>query len=490
MKPVDLARAVRGWFSQHMKSLVLFVATALVVMEPVAAESRPNFLMILLDDSGWTDFGCYGSDIDTPNIDRVAKQGMRFSDCHSAAPNCSPSRTGLLTGRTPSRVGMYSYIPPNHPMHLPAGEITVAKLLKFAGYHTGHFGKWHVSKLLSGQPQPADLGFDYSLGTDNNASPSHHNPKNFVRNGEEVGPTKGYSCQIIVDETMRWLDAIDAGNSEDPFLACVWFHEPHTPIASPPDLVAKYQQKFPQLKKKEATYYANIENVDRAVGRLMKRLDELKIADDTLVFITSDNGPLNEFSKRGLRGKKSHVWEGGHRVPGIFRWPGRIKAGSVNSTPICGVDYLPTVCEIAGVGLPSDRTIDGTSIWPALQGKDIKRANPMYWFFYRLLPAVAMRDGDWVLIANTDDAKRPKTHQLIAADMPLIKNSKLQDFELFNLKHDRMQQSDVASSEPKVLDRLKKKMIRFHEDVVKDGPFWQIPEDYGKGKKPRLWLSR
>ena len=154
------------------------------------------------------------------------------------------------------------------------------------------------------------------------------------------------------------------------------------------------------------------------------------------------------------------------------------------------MDYLPTVCEIAGVGLPSDRTIDGTSIWPALQGKDIKRANPMYWFFYRLLPAVAMRDGDWVLIANTDDAKRPKTHQLIAADMPLIKNSKLQDFELFNLKHDRMQQSDVASSEPKVLDRLKKKMIRFHEDVVKDGPFWQIPEDYGKGKKPRLWLSR
>lgn len=452
-----------------------------------ASAAGPNFLMILLDDSGWTDFGCYGSQIQTDNIDKVASQGMRFTDCHSAAPNCSPSRTGLLTGRTPSRVGMYSYIPANHPMHLPAGEITVAKLLRDAGYRTGHFGKWHVSKLLSRQPQPKDLGFEYSLGTDNNASPSHLNPKNFVRNGEEVGELKGYSCQLVVDETIGWLEKI--ANDDKPFLACVWFHEPHTPIASPPALVRKYQQRFPNLSKKAATYYANIENVDLAVGRLMQHLDARGLADDTMVFITSDNGPLNEFSKVGLRGRKSHVWEGGHRAPGIFRWPGKIKAGSVSHTPICGVDFLPTACDIAGVDLPAARIIDGTSIWPALQGGAIERKQPLYWFFYRLLPAVAMRDGDWVLIANTDDADRPKTHSLIAADMPKIKNSALRDFELYNLRSDRLQQTDVASAEPGVLARLKKKMIDFHAGVVKEGPSWEIPESYSKGKKAKLWKS-
>jgi len=453
------------------------------------AATRPNFLMILLDDSGWTDLGCYGSDIDTPNIDRFARQGMRFTDCHSAAPNCSPSRTGLLTGRTPSRVGMYSYIPANHPMHLPASEITVARLLRDAGYRTGHFGKWHVSKLLSDQPQPADHGFEYSLGTDNNASPSHHNPDNFVRNGRKVGRLEGYSCQLVVDETIHWLDTIDAGESEAPFFACVWFHEPHTPIASPPELVKKYRQRNPELNNRTATYYANIENVDLAVGRLLRRIDELKLAEDTMIFLTSDNGPLNDWSKQGLRGRKSHVWEGGHRVPGIFRWPGRIKAGSVNETPICGVDYLPTVCDIAGVALPADRKLDGASIWPALQGRPLERKAPLYWFFYRLLPAVAMRDGDWVLIANTTDADRPKTHSLAAADMPHIKNATLKDFELYHLKSDQMQQTDLATAEPTVLERLKRRLIRFHEDVVEEGPFWQIPADYATGRKAKLWHS-
>ncbi len=471
----------------HRASLLLALIVSLSLS---SADTRPNFLMILLDDSGWTDFGCYGSDIHTPNIDKVAKQGMRFTDCHSAAPNCSPSRTGLLTGRTPSRVGMYSYIPSNHPMHLPKTEVTIAHLLKQAGYHTGHFGKWHVAKLLSEQPQPSDLGFDYTLGTDNNASPSHHNPGNFIRNGKPVGKTEGYSCQLVVDETIGWFDQINVGNSDKPFLACVWFHEPHTPIASPPTLVAKYRRLFPKLKKKEATYYANIENVDIAVGRLMDKLNELRIADDTMVFITSDNGPLNAFSKQGLRGKKSHVWEGGHRVPGIFRWPKRIKAGTVNHTPICGVDYLPTICDIAGVSLPSERTIDGSSIWPLLQGKQFTRNNPMYWFFYRLLPSTAMRDGDWVIIANTDDAARPKTHALIASDMQKIKSStKLQDFQLFNLKNDRAQEADLSSAEPAVLERMKKKLLKFHRGVLNDGPFWDVPTDYAKGKKAKLWHS-
>ena len=311
-------------FMKHTARLLSIAAILFAFSGPAGAADRPNFLLVLLDDAGWTDVECFGSRIQTPNINQLADQGMRFTDCHSAAPNCSPSRAGLLTGRTPSRAGIYSYLPPGHVMHLRDQEVTLAELLKDAGYRTGHFGKWHLSRLESDQPGPAEQGFDHSLGTDNNAAPSHLNPTNFVRNGKRVGEMEGYSCQIVVDETISWLDQIKASDPENRFFACVWFHEPHTPIASPPDLVEKYQRLFPELNRQQATYHANIENVDRAFGRLMAKLDQLRIADDTIVYFTSDNGPLNRFSRVGLRGQKSHVWEGGHRVPGIYRWPGKI----------------------------------------------------------------------------------------------------------------------------------------------------------------------
>lgn len=448
----------------------------------LSAQAKPNILLILLDDSGWTDLGCYGSRIDTPNIDRLASQGMRFTDCHSAAPNCSPSRVGLLTGRTPSRTGVYSYLPPDHVMHLPESEITVAELLKQRGYATGHFGKWHVTNLDSDQPQPKDHGFDHSLGTDNNASPSHKDPVNFIRNGKAVGKMEGYSCQIVVDETMGWLAERERGDDEQPWLACVWFHEPHTPIASPADLVRKYQEKFPKLSRKHATYYANIENVDRAVGRLLKGLDEAGETGDTFVFLTSDNGPLNEFSKVGLRGRKSHVWEGGHRVPGIFRWPGRIEAGTTNKTPISGVDFLPTVCDVAGVEAPGDRILDGTSILPLLRGGAFERKRPLFWFFYRVEPAAALRDGDWLIVAQMDDNKRRKTHPLTAPDMPAIKRDGLTGFELYNLKRDLAQTSELGGIEVKQFNRLKERLIAYHKEVVEEGVYWEIPADYGKRK--------
>ena len=202
-----------------MPKFLIALLLSLFFLANLSAEKPPNVVVVLLDDSGWTDFGCYGSEIETPNIDRAAKEGMRFTDCHSAAPNCSPARAGLLTGRTPSRVGMYSYRPPNHPMHLRDQEITLAEILKKKGYRTGHFGKWHLSTLLSkDQATPADQGFDHSLGTDNNAAPNHLNPVNFVRNGKRVPKTEGYSCQIVVDEAITWLDSIKAGKMPNHFL--------------------------------------------------------------------------------------------------------------------------------------------------------------------------------------------------------------------------------------------------------------------------------
>ena len=185
----------------------------------------------------------------------------------------------MLTGRTPSRVGVYDWIPGGHPMHLPAGEITVATLLRGAGYATCHSGKWHCNGKFNSpdQPQPGDHGFDHWFSTQNNAAPTHHNPTNFVRNGKPVGPVEGYSCQIVADEAIRWLS--HERDKSKPFFQFVCFHEPHEPIDSPPELVRQYPST---TKRGEALYYANVTNMDKAVGRLMAALDELKLADDTL----------------------------------------------------------------------------------------------------------------------------------------------------------------------------------------------------------------
>ena len=470
-----------------MKKLLIILLLSL--SQQILAEDKPNIILILLDDSGWTDFASYGSEIDTPNIDQVAKEGMKFTDCHSAAPNCSPSRAGILTGRTPSRVGMYSYRPPGHVMHLRSEEVTVAEVLKKKGYKTGHFGKWHLSTLLDDkQANPNDQGFDYSLGTDNNASPTHLNPVNYVRNGKKVGKMEGYSCQIVVDETIKWLDKIEA--KENPFFACVWYHEPHTPIASPSKLVEKYKKKYPKLSKKDATYYANIENVDIATGRLLDHLKKIGVDNNTFIMISSDNGGLADFSNKGLRGKKSNVWEGGHRVPGIFRWPGKIKPGTESGVPICGVDFMPTVCAISGAELPKGKAIDGTDLSKILTGKSeaLSRENPLYWFFYRLNPGLAIRDGDWALVAETNDGQRPKTHGLAADDMPFIKSSQPEKFMLYNLKSDLKQQKDLSQQYPEVLDRLKKMMIKMHKDVLSESPVWDIPAGAKRGKA-RIWNS-
>jgi arylsulfatase A len=447
------------------------VESGLIYQVGSVAQVKPNVMLIMLDDSGWTDFGCFGSQIQTPNIDRLAGQGMKFTDCHAAAPNCSPSRAGMLTGRMPTRVGMYSYIPVNHPMHLRDEEITIAELLKPQGYATGHFGKWHVSNLESDQPQPADQGFDYSLGTDNNALPSHLDPVNFVRNGKAIGKMDGYSCQIVVDEANHWLESLPA---DKPFFSCVWFHEPHNKIASPPELIEKYQSLFPNINKKQATYYANIENVDIAIGRLLKKLDELGRADNTFLFLTSDNGGLNEWSNEGLRGKKSFVYEGGQREPGILRWPGNVKPGSTSAETVSHLDLLPTICEITGATKPTDRKLDGTSWLPIFSGKPLVRETPLMWFFYRVEPAAAMRDGDWVLIGYLDDPIKKHTHGLTQPDMPMIKTAQLTRFELYNLKTDQEQKFDRSSSEPERTSAMRKQMIDLHREIVAEGPVWEF----------------
>lgn len=457
------------------------------------AGSRPNVLFLLLDDAGWADTGAYGGRMLTPHLDRLAAEGVRFSNAHSPAPNCSPSRAGILTGRIPARTGIYSYLPSDHPMHLPGEEITAAELARDAGYRTGHFGKWHLSDLdNSDQPGPLDQGFETSLATSNNAAPSHRNPVNFQRDGGPLGKVEDYSCQIVVDEALAWLEAIEAGKPDAaPFLGCLWFHEPHTPIASPPDLVEAALERHPGIGRKAAEYLANIENVDRAVGRLLAALDERGLAEDTVIWFTSDNGPLAPFSRGELRGVKSNVWEGGHRVPAFVRWPGRIEAGRECDVPVSGLDFLPTFCALAGIEPPADRPLDGADQLPLWTGEeaDFTRETPLYWYFYRLNPSLALRDGDWSIVAHTDDADRPKAHPLLREDMPRVLASEPVRWQLFHLGRDPGQTRDLSDEEPEKLKEMKRRLSDLHRDVLADTPAWDIPADYRADSKRRVWDS-
>ncbi len=333
--------------------LLCFLGSQLFASEP------PNIVLMLADDLGWADLGCYGSpQTKTPHLDQLAQEGTRFTDFYAASAVCSPSRAAFLTGRFAVRAGVYSWIHTSHKMHLRVEETTLAEILKGHGYSTAHVGKWHLGYDLeagSGPgPNPGDHGFDHWLATGNNASPSHENPNNFVRNGVAVGETEGYSCQLVVDEAISWLES--GRDPQKPFFLNVWFHEPHQRVAAPP----RFRDRH--LNTKLPAYYGCIENMDDAIGRLLAKLDALGVKEETLIVFTSDNGSYQAGSNGTLQGRKTQLWEGGIRVPGIMRFPGVIPAGSVQSAPAGLVDLLPTVCAVAGCQPPQDRIVDGVSL--------------------------------------------------------------------------------------------------------------------------------
>ncbi len=403
---------------------------------------------------------------------------MRLTECYAAAANCSPARAGLMTGRTPYRVGIHNWIPMLSPMHVKREEITVATLLRNAGYDTCHSGKWHLNGRfnLPGQPQPGDHGFNHWFSTQNNALPNHRNPVNFVRNGKEVGPLEGYSAHLVADEAIHWLR--DLRDKEKPFFAFVCFHEPHEPIASDPRYAERYHT-YSGGNESFMAHHGNITQMDAAFGDLMDALDEMELREDTFVFFTSDNGPAitgrhPHGSAGPLRDKKGTVYEGGIRVPGIIRWPGHTKPGSESDTPICGVDVLPTLCAIAGIKAPQDRPLDGVNILPALEGQPIKRTTPLYWHFYRAKGAakVALRDGAWKILAGLDAPDPKPGADITAEENHILKHAGLTRFELYNLQKDIGESQDLAKSHPERLAELKKKLLKKFEEVRAESPVW------------------
>ena len=466
---------------RNVIAFTLALCLSACAADAVAKDSAPNIVIMLCDDLGYGDLGCYGHpSIQTPHLDELAQQGMRLTDFYATAPVCSSSRAGLLTGRTPSRLGVYDWIPAGHVMHLRPSEQTIASLLRDAGYATCHVGKWHLNGKFNSpeQPQPGDHGFDHWFGTQNNASPTHHNPGNFVRNGKPVGALEGYSCQVVADEAIDWLE--DHRDPAKPFFLFACFHEPHEPIASPPELVSQYPKA---TKRGEALYYANVTNMDRAVGRMMKALDELKLADNTLVVFTSDNGPETLKRYQGawrshgspgpLRGMKLHVYDGGIRVPGIVRFPGRVDPGQEVTEPVGAIDLLSTCCELAGVETSGDRALDGTSLMPLLAGDPIERQTPLYWHYYLAIgnPKAAMRVGNYMILGHWDGSLNPGG--VNAANCKVIKEAKLTEFELYNVRKDVAQEHNLAEEEPERLESLAAKLVKKYREVQAEGPVWE-----------------
>ncbi|HEC42969.1 MAG TPA: arylsulfatase [Bacteroides sp.] len=438
--------------------------------------SRPNIIILLADDLGWGDLACYGNEnIRTPALDKLSAEGILFTDAYSSAPMCSPSRAGLLTGRNPGRAGIYDWIAPDSSHYLKKDEVTISRLLNEDGYQTAICGKWHLNGTMgvSEQSQPDDHGFDYSFATQ--FSSNHLAPTGFYRNGEKLyRQNNGYSCDIVTNDAINWLE--NSWDGESPFFQFVSFHEVHEPIASPPDLLVEYSDAG-----KKMVYYANVANLDRAIGNYLSAIEEMGLKENTIVIFTSDNGPApwskGYFERSygetgGLKGRKRYLWEGGIRVPCLIRWPATIPAGQINDVPVSNVDFLPTLAGICGIDIPVDLHIDGSDISSLLTGKEFDRELPLNWHFYGPFdgPNSVLRSGDWIITASWNGGMYSRG-RFTRSWISEIKSAELTDFKLYNIREEISQETDLKNEYPEVYKRLKQELILIHHDVREDSPF-------------------
>jgi arylsulfatase A-like enzyme len=450
--------------------LLLAVAAVLAAManplHAAAAAPKPNILFILTDDMGYGDIGCYGGKFaPTPNIDRLAREGIRFTQYYSVSPICSPSRTGLTTGMFPARWNITSFLQTRagnraceQADFLNPAAPSLARTLKAAGYATGHFGKWHMGggRDVTNAPLFAAYGFDEHAGT--YESPEPHpditatnwiwSPRDKVKRWDRTA--------FFVDKTLDFLRR----HKGQPCFVNLWPDDVHTPWVPNQERLGLY----PSGPAEERKFRAVLDEYDRQMGRLLAGLKELGLEGQTLVIFTSDNGPLPSFRgsrSGGLRGSKLSLYEGGIRMPFIVRWPGHTPAGRLDDQAVlAATDLFPSLCAIAGVELPKDAAFDGEDLSAVLLGSSRVRARPLFWEYGRNTsafafprgvdrsPNVAMREGDWKLLVNADGS----------------------DPQLYNLKSDPKETTNVMAANPEVAARLRGKALAWRKALPSLGP--------------------
>lgn len=420
------------------------------------ASGKPNIVVIMADDLGWRDLHCYGNEhVDTPALDQLATEGMRFTNAYAASPVCTPTRAAMMTGQSPARLRITNHAPGNpdgfalkdSPLHeaenirhLPLAAVTIAERLSAAGYATAHVGKWHLSHVTRGEKglvekelRPEKQGFDVNVGgCSNGGPPSYFAP---YRNPALVDGKPGeYLPERLADEAIAFIRQ----HKGNPFFLNWWPYSVHYPMQAREALIAKYRQR---TDIKDPVYAAMIEAMDTAIGRFLKALDDAGLRENTLVLFKSDNGGYNG-DNRPLRGFKGMLYEGGIRVPWIVRWPGKVKPGTTNDTPVISTDCYPTLLEVAGLPPTENHTLDGKSLLPLLtQSPGFERDTlyfhyPNYAFHQKNRLGSAIREGSFKLIRNYDD----------------------DSLELYDLSNDIGEKHNLARQSPERTQRLAGKL--------------------------------
>lgn len=445
--------------------LALAVWGALPSMLLAADATRPNVVLILIDDLGGTDLGCYGSKYHhTPHLDKLAAQGLRFTEAYASCPVCSPTRAALLTGKYPARLHLTDYIPgerdprkhrilrPEFHQELPLAETTIAELLSAHGYQCAAIGKWH----LGGEGyEPQRQGFQHAVGgIDRGSVASHFAP--YLREGRklpglEPAPAGEYLADRLTSEAEKFL----ANNASKPFFLYLPHYAVHTPLQGKAALVDKYKAAGSKLLQHNPQFAAMVENMDDGVGRILGKLDELKLAENTLVIFTSDNGGLATSgnptgipatNNAPLREGKGYLYEGGIRVPLIVRWPGHVKPDTVSDAPTSSIDLFATIADVCGV--KPAQPVDGISIKTVFEGGPPPQRDALYWHYPHYSPqggrpGGAIRQGDYKLIEFYERGRR----------------------ELFNLDQDPSESTNLIDREPERAAQMAGRLKAWLKDV-------------------------
>jgi arylsulfatase A-like enzyme len=475
-----------------MRFLVSAIAVFIAVSTASAAESakRPNIIFILADDLGYADLGCYGSKYyETPNIDRMAAGGVRFTDGYTCGANCQPTRAALMSGQYNPRTGIYTVgnidrfnwhqrplRPVDNAVELPLEKITIAEALQQAGYATGMFGKWHLGNDQA--HHPSKQGFQEAI-----ASSGKH--FDFNTNPAAEHPEDQYLADFLTDRAVEFIDK----HKDEPFFLYLPHYAVHSPYQAKKNLIEHFKDKPAVGGHDDPTYAAMIASLDESVGRVLDKLQELDLADDTLVIYSSDNGGVGSYhsiglSKNGitnnapLKGGKGTYYEGGIRVPYIFHWAGKIKAGRTEATPINSVDLYPTLLELAGADPSADYPLDGVSYAALLTGAENSlERGPLYWHMpgylgasgdeWRTTPVGVIRHGDWKLMEFFEDGK----------------------LELYNLKDDVSEKNNLAATMSTRAEEMRKQLADWRNEIDAKMPTPNEKQakagDANKGKKQK-----